>query len=103
MIYLLEPVSRFSRDRRNKWRSPRCEGERSNSGAYLWNEPHDLPPSLVEDTIAHNQHPSAEASRQQLLGHKGNHCYLASICRRERLTALVHDPRWPSSAEDVPE
>jgi hypothetical protein len=30
----------------------------------------------VEDTVAHNQHPSAEPSRQRFLGHKGN---LASI------------------------
>jgi hypothetical protein len=36
-------------------------------------------PSLVEDTIADNQHPAAEPSRQRFLGHKGNHCYLACI------------------------
>jgi hypothetical protein len=40
---------------------------------------HDLPPSPVEDTIADNQHPSAELSRQRFLGHQGNHRYLASI------------------------
>jgi hypothetical protein len=33
----------------------------------------------MEDTVAHNQHPSAEPSRQQFLGHKGNHRYLANI------------------------
>jgi hypothetical protein len=33
-------------------------------------------PSLMEDTIADNQHPSGEPSRQQFSGHKG---YLASI------------------------
>jgi hypothetical protein len=33
----------------------------------------------VEDTVAHNQHPSAEPLRQQFLEHKGNHRYLASI------------------------
>jgi hypothetical protein len=32
-------------------------------------------PSPVEDTVAHNQHPSAEPSRQRFLGHKGNHRY----------------------------
>jgi hypothetical protein len=36
-------------------------------------------PSLVEDTVAHNQHAPAEPSRQRFLGHKGNHRYLASI------------------------
>jgi hypothetical protein len=33
----------------------------------------------VEESAAHNQHPSAEPSRQRFLGHKGNHRYLASI------------------------
>jgi ATP-dependent DNA ligase len=31
----------------------------------------------VEDTEAHNQHPSAEPTRQQFSGHKGNYRYLA--------------------------
>jgi hypothetical protein len=46
---------------------------------HLRNERHDLPPSLVEDTAAHTQHPSGEPSRQQFLGHKGNYRYVASI------------------------
>jgi hypothetical protein len=31
---------------------------------FFKGERHDLPPSLVEDTIAHDEHPSAEPSRQ---------------------------------------
>jgi hypothetical protein len=42
-------------------------------------ERHDLPPSLVEDTVAHKQHAPAEPLRQRFLGHKGNRRYLASI------------------------
>jgi hypothetical protein len=36
---------------------------------FLKGERHDLPP-LMEDTAAHNQYPSAEPSRQLLLGPK---------------------------------
>jgi hypothetical protein len=76
------------------WR--RHGGERTiSSPVLLKEERHDLPLSPVEDSVAHNQHPSAEPSRQRFLGHKGNHRYLASIelnrRRRERLSALVHD------------
>src|SRR4051794_7752800 len=33
----------------------------------------------LEDTVAGNQHPPAQPSRQRFLGHKGNHRHLASI------------------------
>jgi hypothetical protein len=36
----------------------------------LKGERHDLPPSLVEDTEAHNQHPSAKILRQLYFGPK---------------------------------
>ena len=38
--------------------------------AFQGNERHDLPPSLVEDTAAHDQPPSAEISRQLFFGPK---------------------------------
>jgi hypothetical protein len=47
---------------------------------------------LWKMTVAHNQYPSAEPSRQQFLGHKCNHRYLASI---ELIEAAENS--WPRS------
>jgi hypothetical protein len=75
---------------------------------------HDLPPSLVEDTAAHNLHPSAEPSCQSLSGPKTTSFrsqdrqsaprrYLASIelidAAEKGLPRSFMIPRWASSAE----